>query len=96
MTYYEIRKRLILEFGRRLREGAPGVKMLEALEAIGIKIEDPERLRELWNDIKNSIEYSGLVDIKRFHVSGREPYYMDSVSLTDKGRDPENWEDLAG
>ncbi len=94
MDDYEIRRRLILEIGRRLQEGAEGVKMQDALETIGARIKDPSKRQEIWTGIWEDIENSGLFSV--VHHSSQYPTYMDHAVLTEEGRDPENWKYWAG
>jgi hypothetical protein len=91
MNDYDIQKQWMLEIGRRLRDGETGVRLKDVMEATGVSVPSAIDRDRLWKEVWYHIEAMGLV--VRVHHSSREPSLVDSVTLTDFGSDPANWDD---
>jgi len=87
---YDVHWIVKTEIGRRLRGGATEVRLKDIAEATGLRL-DPREAHRLWRDLWAELEAEGLVT--GVHESSRESNYIDRVTLTDAGRDPEAWED---
>ncbi len=91
MNEYEIQKHWMLEIGRRLRDGATGVRLKDVMETTGVSVQSPVDQHHLWQEVWRHIEAMGLVT--RVHHSSQESFFVDHVTLTDFGSDPANWDD---